>query len=503
MDKPKFDVFVLATITILISSIAFIELLDATIINVSIPAISGSFGISLSEGTAAIVAYSLGAALVMPLTGRLAQRTGEVKLFCASSMLFTVCSLLCALSTTIDALILFRFLQGLVSGPLVPLSLSLLIMIFPQESKPTAIAFWSASIGIAPIIGPVLGGWITDYYQWPILFLINLPLGIFASVYLWLKLKDYETKTEKVPIDYIGMILLFIGVGALQVFLEFGPEDDWFESNFITTCLVVAVVCLSYMVLWVTHRNNPIILLSLFRDRNFAVGVTIQSLVVFASVGITVVYPLWLQGTLNYTATWAGLALAPVGILMLIFSFLIGKALKAVDGRWLCAVGLLIFFATSAWFSLFPTTVSFESLFLPRLLLGLGVAFFFVPINNIILSTIPPSSTTAALGLSNFLRTLAASMGAAVTVTLWRHRDKYHEFTLTQNVQHESNYESLLSELSPTDLNQPALSLQMVKELVADESATLAVNDIYALYALIFLLMLALLAFTRRAPQAA
>ncbi|HEY0197982.1 MAG TPA: DHA2 family efflux MFS transporter permease subunit [Rhodanobacter sp.] len=487
----------LALLTIAVAFSTFMEVLDMTIVNVAVPHIAGSLGVSPSEGTWTISSYALASAIMQPLTGWIAKRFGEVKTFVVSVLLFVVFSMLCGLATSMPMLVICRLMQGAGSGPMVALSLSLLLSNYPKEKQGIALALWAMTVVVAPIFGPILGGWLTDNFSWPWIFYINLPVGLAAAVITWGLLRKRETKTVQSPIDVIGLLLLVAGVGALQFMLDNGNDNDWFASPMITVLGITALLCLTFLVVWEFNARHPIVDLSLFKQRNFTVGVISLSLGMFAFFGLNVVFPLWLQTTLGYTATWAGLATAPVGILAFLVAPILGRNMNRLDLRGVVTFAFVMFAVTSYWFSTFDSAASFSSLILPRFVMGIAIPCFFIPLNQIYLSGLPASEIASASGLSNFFRTLGSSVSTAVTVTLWQHRGEEHHATLTENVTlaHPAAA-NFLQQLLHAGFSRQQ-SLGMIDQLLTREALTLAVNDVFWGCAILFVLLIPVLWFAR------
>ena len=477
----------LALLTIAIAVSTFMEVLDITIVNVSVPAIAGSLSVSPSEGTWAISSYSLASAVMQPLTGWIARRFGEVRTFVTSVILFVLFSMLCGLASSMPMLVVFRLMQGLVSGPMVPLSMTLLLANYPQEKKGLALGLWAMTVVVAPIFGPIIGGWITDNLSWPWIFYINAPIGVMAGLIVWRLLRQRESKTVKVPIDRIGLALLVIGVGSLQFMLDNGNDKDWFASPLILTLGIVAVISLVFLVAWELTDKHPVIDLALFRKRNFTVGVIALSLGMFGFFGINVVYPLWLQTTLGYTATWAGLATAPVGIMAFIISPIIGRNIQKFELRLLVSFAFMVFAYTAYWFSTFNADASFAQLIMPRLVQGIGIACFFVPLQQIILSGLKPHEVASASGLSNFFRTIAGSISTALTVTLWQHRADYHHAVLAEHVSAGNPAAAAYVDRLHVLGLQGAAAYGQIDAVVGRQAYTMAVNDIFWMFSLMFL----------------
>lgn len=491
-DKPlpPLQGTALVLLTIAVAFSTFMEVLDMTIVNVAVPHIAGSLGVSSSEGTWTISSYSLASAIMQPLTGWIARRFGEVKTFVVSVALFVVFSMMCGLATSMPMLVFARLMQGAGSGPMVALSLTLLLASYPKTKQGVALALWAMTVVVAPIFGPILGGWLTDNFSWPWIFYINLPVGILAGVITWSLLRKRETKTYQSPIDVIGLVLLVAGVGCLQFMLDNGNDHDWFSSPMIATLGITALVCLVFLVVWELHAKHPVVELGLFKQRNFTAGVVALSLGMFAFFGINVVFPLWLQTTLGYTATWAGLATAPVGILAFLLSPILGRNMHRLELRGVVTFAFVVFAGTSYWFSTFDSSASFSSLVLPRFVMGIAIPCFFIPLNQIYLAGLPANEIASASGLANFFRTLGSSVSTAVTVTLWEHRGILHHATLTENVTSASQPATqILSQLTHAGSSQPQ-ALGIVNQLVNREALTLAVNDIFLLCAVLFIVLI-------------
>src|SRR5690348_2595738 len=356
----------LALLTVAVAFATFMEVLDITIVNVSVPHIAGSLAVSPQEGTWAISSYSLASAIMQPLSGWIGRRFGEVRSFCVSAILFVAMSTFCGLATSMPMLVVGRLLQGAGSGPMVALSLSLLLNNYPNEKKGLALALWAMTVVVAPIFGPILGGYITDNYSWPWIFYINVPVGLLAIVITWSLLHKRESVIVKTPVDTVGLVLLVLGVGCLQFMLDNGNDKDWFSSQLIVVLAIIAVVCLTFFIAWELMEEHPVVDLSLFRKRNFLVGVAAMSFGMFGFFGINVVYPLWLQTVLGYTASWAGLATAPVGILAFLVSPIIGRNIQKLELRSVVSFAFIVFAVTSYWFASFPDNASFGQLIWPR-----------------------------------------------------------------------------------------------------------------------------------------
>ena len=480
----------LALMTLVLSLGVFMNILDTSIANVAIPSIAGDLAVSTNQGTWVITSFAVSMAIMLPLTGWLAKRFGEVKLFVGSTILFSIASMLCGLATNLPMLTVFRVLQGFTAGPMIPLSQSLLLANYPPAKRGLATSLWAMTAVIAPICGPILGGWITDNFSWPWIFYINLPVGILSALGTWFFLADRETPTHKLPIDKLGLLLLVVGIGSLQILLDNGKDWDWFNSSMIIGLAVVSAVTLSFLVAWELTERHPIVDLSLFFRRNYSVGVVALSLGYMTFFANIVIFPLWLQTQMGYTATWAGLAAAPIGILTLFFSPLVGIWTNKVDLRILSSIGFIVFAFACFWAAKFSTAVGFQQLIVPRLIQGVGLSFFFVPLISIVISGLPTERIASALGLANFFRILGGSFGTSLSVTFWDHREIVHNSQLVetfnflkplaiQTIQH-------LNALGLTDL----ASLALVSKVTVNQAYMLASNDIFWASGWIFLSLL-------------
>lgn len=491
-EPPPLHGSKLAWLTIFISLATFMEVLDMTIVNVSLPAIAGTLGVSPSEATWTISSYTLAAAIMQPLTGWLGRRFGEVRTFLISTMLFVVFSALCGLATSMPMLVTGRLLQGLVSGPMVPMAQAMLMRNYPPEKRGMAMALWAMVVFVAPILGPVLGGWITDNLSWPWLFYINVPVGLLSVIALWGLLRKRETKRVKVPVDVVGLGLLVIGIGALQFMLDNGNEHDWFDSRMIVTCAVIAVVGITCLIAWELTEKHPVLDLHLFAHRNFRIGVSVICLGFFCFFGIVVLYPLWLQTALGYTASWAGIAVAPVGILGLFLMPFVGRNIGRMNLRVAGSFGFLILSAVMFWLSTLTHEATIGQLILPRLLQGAGLAFFFLPLNQIAFSDVKPHELAGAAGLTSFLRNIAGSMSTAICVWLWTDRIDHHRAVMADRLTDGSAWQEWSQQLATQGItDQPALAY--TNAVMTQQAQTLGVNDITYAFGWVLLLLIPLL----------
>jgi DHA2 family multidrug resistance protein len=493
----------LALLTFAAALSTFMEILDITIANVSIPTIAGALGVSTSQGTWIISAYSVAAAIAVPLTGWLAKRVGEIRLFVISVLAFTLMSAIAAFSVNLPMLVVCRLLQGLVSGPMVPLSQTLLVRNFPPEKRGAAMGLWAMTVILAPIAGPLLGGYISDNYHWSWIFLINIPIGLFGGITVWTLMRNRESVTVKAPLDITGLALMVVGIGSLQLMLEIGKDYDWFASPFITALGVIAVVALTFFIAWVLTSNHPIVDLSLFRDRNYRFGVVLLSVGFMTYFGSVVVFPLWLQMVMGYTAAQSGAAMAPIGIFTLILSPIIGRNITRLNLRVLATFAFIVMGAVSLWNTHMSLDVGFWDIVNPRLVQGIGMACFFLPVQSLMLSNITPDLMAAASGLSNFLRTLGAAMGTAISVTMWEHLSTNHHARLTENV---SAYSPLSNDYLRS-LQAGGMSLEqayaVVERTINAQSYMLATNEFFLYCAVAFFALTGIVWLTKPKKMAA
>ncbi len=495
----------LAAVTLSLSLGTFIQVLDTSIANVSIPNIAGDLGVSSDDGTWVITSFSVSNAIVLPLTGWLSDFFGQVRLFVLSVILFAVASLLCGLSPNLGMLIFFRVAQGAVAGTLIPLSQSLLLNSYPVASQGLAMGFWAMVVIVAPVLGPILGGWLTFDYGWPWIFYINVPIGIFSALVSWTILKNRESDIVRNRIDYFGLFLLALGVATLQILLDKGQDLDWFNSNFIWIMAITSFISLAYFVVWDLYTPHPIVNFKFFKDRNFTIGVIGLSVGYLIFFGSTVLLPLWLQTVQGYTPLWAGYAVAPIGIIPLILTPIYGKFSNRVDGRLFAALSFFIFSMTFFWYSNFISDISFYGIALPRLLQGLGVTFFFIPLTQISLMGIAPKDYASASGISNFFRILAGGgFGTSIFVTVWERQGvRYHSW-LSEKVTDFSSQTNQFYELLQTQLNLEGRTADaFVDTLMAQQASVLSLDDVFWISGWLFLAMIPLVFFCRKSQGAA
>ncbi|MEP7057633.1 MAG: DHA2 family efflux MFS transporter permease subunit, partial [Caldimonas sp.] len=471
----------------------FMNVLDSSIANVSIPAIAGDMGVSPTQGTWVITSFAVANAISVPLTGWLTQRFGQVRLFTASILLFVIASWMCGLAPNIESLIVFRVIQGLVAGPMIPLSQTLLLSSYPVAMAGSAMAMWAMTVLVAPVVGPLLGGWITDNISWPWIFYINIPVGIIAAGLTWSIYRKRDPGPRRVPLDYVGLGLLVLWVGALQIMIDKGKELDWFGSNQIVVLAIVAAVGFAFFLAWELTEEHPIVDLRLFFRRNFLTGTLSLSIAYGLFFGNIVLLPLWLQQYMGYTATWAGMAMAPVGLLAIVLSPWVGKNIGKIDPRRLATVAFLGF-ALVLWMrSRFNVQADFMTVLIPTILQGAAMAFFFIPLQAIIFSGLTPDRMPAAAGLSNFVRITAGAMGTSLFTTAWENRAVLHHAQLAEAI-NASNVAATatFAQLGASGYTHEQ-ALGTINRIVDQQAYTLAANDLFMLSAAIFVLLVGML----------
>ena len=488
----------LVILTLALSLATFMQVLDSTIANVAIPTIAGDLGASSSQGTWVITSFGVANAISIPITGWLAKRFGEVRLFLISTLLFVLASWLCGISHSLEMLIICRVIQGAVAGPIIPLSQSLLLNNYPPEKRGMALAFWSMTIVVAPICGPILGGWISDNIHWGWIFFINVPIGLAVVLISWKILEGRESRISHQPVNTVGLILLALGVGALQLMLDQGRELDWFNSTEIVVLTIIAAVGLIALIIWELTDDNPVVDVSLFKSRNFTVGCVSTSLAFLVYSGTVVLIPLLLQQVYNYTATWAGLAAAPVGLLPILLAPIIGKFGNKINMRILITVSFMVYALTFYWRAVtFEPEMTFMDVALPQFVQGLAVACFFMPLTTITLSGLPPEKMASASSLFNFLRTLAGSIGTSLTTFIWYNREAVHHTQLTEVINpYNPISQQFFQTMGSFGLSEEQTASYLARQITA-QGFIIGANEIFLVSAITFISLVVLIWFAK------
>lgn len=475
--------------TIGLSLASFMQVLDLTIANVSLPTIAGNLGGSGDQATWVITSFAVSNAIALPLTGFLSRRFGERRLFIWATALFSLASLLCGLANSMGLLVAARAIQGFVAGPMYPITQALMISVYPANKRGQAIALLSMVTVVAPIAGPILGGWITDNYSWEWIFFINVPIGIFCSLVVGSQLRGRPERLETPRMDYVGLATLVLGVGALQLVLDLGNDADWFQSTQIVVLSLVALVALTVFLIWELTDRDPIVDLKLFRHRNFTAGTIAMVLAYSAFFSVGLLVPLWLQRNLGYTPIWAGFATAPIGILPILLTPFVGKYAMRFDLRMIASAAFVVMAATSFARAGFNLDVDFRTIAMVQLWQGLGVALFFMPVLTILLSDLAPHEIAAGSGLATFVRTLGGSFAASLTTWGWSQRGTIHHAQLTEHISAtDPTIQQTLATLGQGDVQRGAA---MLNGMISQQAVQIGFNEIFHLLGIVFLLVIA------------
>jgi len=488
----------------------FMEVLDTTVVNVSLPHIAGNLSASVDEATWVLTSYLVANAIILPITGWLANYFGRKNLLMLSVGGFTIASLMCGLSVNLPMLIVFRLLQGACGGSMQPLSQAVLLEAFPPEDRGKAMGFWGLGIVAAPVLGPVLGGWLTDSYSWRWVFYINLPVGIGAIIMTKLFIFDPPyIKRGAGKVDYWGIGLLALWVGALQILLDKGQEEDWFGSNLIRTLFVLFTIALiGFLVRELTARA-PVVDLHVFRLRTYSTGVFLMTLLGFGLYGSLVVLPIWLQTLLGYPATQAGLTLAPRGMGSMVGMPIVGMIAGRFDNRKLLACGLAVVGGTMFAFSTMNMNVGYWNLFWPQFIQGFGLGLVFVPLTTVTMGPVRREEMGNATSLFNLMRNVGGSIGIATATTLQaRYLQKHTNYLVahvTQSSQATRHVENMLNGFWSSGGSGPTQSQQQTLlslwGMVQMQASMLSFIDIFRIFTGVFILMLPLLFLLKRPPR--
>jgi DHA2 family multidrug resistance protein len=466
---------------LMLAAANFIAVLNMTIANVAVPSIAGGLGAAASQGTWVITSYAVGEAITVPLTGWLAARFGSVRVFVASMILFGIFSVICGISNSLGLLVVARVFQGLCGGPLMPLSQTLLMRIFPKEKAGAAIGLWSMTTLVAPVVGPILGGWLVDDYTWNWVFLINAPIAIGFGLYAWKVLKRFTDVPLRNPFDVVGLILLVIWVVALQLVLDEGKNLDWFASNQIVTLSIVAVIGFAAFLIWELHEKHPVVDLRVFRHRGFNAAVLTITVAYAAFFGVSVLTPLWLQSFMSYTATDAGLATAWTGVTALFVAPLVASSKR--DPRLLVFLGVLWMGLVTLWRTIANTDMAFWDIAIALAVMGFALPFFFIPTTTIALGSVEEREMDSAAGLMNFLRTLSGAAATSIVTTVWANQTTRNHAELVGVVDQDRSVRTMMEHggMTPDAINQA------IDYLITTQSGMLSTNQVMTGIALMFI----------------
>jgi DHA2 family multidrug resistance protein len=491
-------------IAVAVTLATFMEVLDTSIANVALPHIAGGLSAGTDESTWVLTSYLVSNAIVLPLSGWISSIIGRKRFYMTCVAIFTISSLLCGFAPSLGALIFFRILQGIGGGGLQPSEQAILADTFPPAKRGMAFAVYGIAVVMAPAIGPTLGGWITDNYTWRWIFFINIPVGILSLLLTSRLIQDppYQKhkKLSETKIDYIGLGLVALGLGTLQVVLDKGQRDDWFESHFILALSIVSAVSLIFVIFWEWHHKDPVIDLHLFRGRTFATANFLMFMLGFVLLGTTLLLPLFMQTLLGYTAERAGMGLSPGGFVIMLLMPLVGFLLSRVDARWLMMFGLSVLSFSLFNMTRFTLDVDFSTVVIARMIQSAGLAFLFVPINTAAYAYLPRDKNNAASGLMNLARNIGGSVGISFVTTMLDRRAQHHQSQLSSRLYHGNSafqgaVQGLAGVMHSHGYSSPDASLHayaMVQNMVIRQATMLAYIDNFKLLAVAILCMIPL-----------
>jgi MFS transporter, DHA2 family, multidrug resistance protein len=507
-QKPAVNPWVIAGVVMLAT---FMEVLDTSVANVALPHIAGSLASTPDESTWVLTAYLVANAIVLPLSGWFSTLFGRKRFYMTCVLLFTISSAMCGLAPSLGMLILCRVLQGLGGGALQPVSQAILRETFPREKQGMAMAVYGMGVVLAPVVGPTLGGWITDNYTWRWIFLINIPVGICSLLFTSLLIFDPPYLVRKslkdgLKIDYIGLGLLAAGLGALEIALDEGQRHDWFASSAIVAATIIAVVALISVVFWELRQKDPVVDFHLLKDRNFAISTLTMFMLGFVLYGSTMALPLFLQTLLGYTAMQSGMALSPGGLAIMVMMPVVGFLMAKIEARWLVIFGLLISAYGLFQMTDFDLNIDFRHAVVARIVQSLGLAFLFVPINTMAFYFIDKTKTSYATGLINLARNMGGSTGIAISTTLVARRQQFHQQRLIEHLSplngaYQSTFESakqMFMSKGADAVHAAAQAQQMIYNMVQRQATLLSFLEDFRVLALTFLAVIPLMFLMKR-----
>jgi DHA2 family multidrug resistance protein len=473
----------------------FMVVLDLTIANVSVPHIAGNLGVSLDQGTWIITSYAVAEAICVPLTGWLAQRFGAVRMFLLAMLGFGLFSLLCGMSVSLGMIVVCRIGQGLCGGPIMPMSQTLLVRVFPPEKRSMAMAIWAMTTTLGPACGPIIGGLISDDLSWHWIFLINVPIALISTMLGWRFLRAVETETRILPIDKVGLGLLIFWIASLQIMLDTGRDADWFNSTRIVALAIMAAIGFCAFVIWELTEEHPIVDLRVFRHRGFSTTCVIMALSFGSFFAGVVAVPQWLQANMGYTATKAGFVTALNAVTAVFIAQFAARLLPKVDPRAMICFGTAWMGVMSLVRAGWTSGADFFSLAWPMALLGVGIPFMMIPLTTVSLSSVRPEETASAAGLTNFVRAMAIAVSTSAVLTIWGNAQSASREDLVGKL-HPAAAQASLANAGFT----PDQSLWMISNMVDTEAATVALNHAFVIAAMLLFLSSALVWMSPRVP---
>jgi MFS transporter, DHA2 family, multidrug resistance protein len=465
----------------------FMVVLDLTIANVSVPHIAGNLGITPDQGTWIITSYAVAEAICVPLTGWLAQRFGAVRVFTFTMAGFGLFSLLCGLSLTLGMIVTCRIGQGLCGGPIMPMSQTLLLRIFPPEQRARVMGLWAMTTLLGPAVGPIVGGYISDNWSWHWIFLINVPIAATCVFAAMLLLRPVETERQKVPIDYVGLGLLVFWIGCLQIMLDIGRDHDWFGDPLIVVLAVLAAIGFCAFVIWELTEEHPVVDLRIFRHVGYTSGVVSLALCFGAYFAGIVIIPQWLQISMGYPATQAGLVTAFTAITAIFAVGVASRVMGKVDVRIMISGAVAWMGVATLWRSTWTSSVDFWTLAMPQIFQGLAMPFFMIPLTTLTLGSVPPKETATAAGMQNFLRTIALAISTSVVLTGWGNGQRTARNDMVGTL--DPNIGSTLANSGFT----PAQTPGMIANLVDQQASVMSMNNIFFIAGMIMFVSAALI----------
>lgn len=486
--------FVLVTLALALCT--FMEVLDFSIANVSVPYIAGGLGVSTNEGTWVITLYMVGNAIVLPISGWLSEKIGPVRLILIASVLFGITSWFCGVASSFTIICISRFFQGMVSGPLIPVSQTLLVDIFPPGKKQMAMALWAMVALVGPIAGPLVGGWITEDFSWRWIFFINIPVAIFSTVTIWIVMRKYIGKVSSQKLDVIGLILLVVGITSLQILVDKGQQLDWFKSIEIKKLASISFVSLALLVAYELGHPDPLIDLRLFKIRSYALStflLAVSFMVFFSPIVIT---PLWLETFMGYDPLKVGSALATMGIIPFFMAPVVGKLMTKGWQKGLVTVSFLLMGVAFLHFSTFNTSVSYKHIAVAWFFLGLGLTWYIAPLVSLSLSQIPVHKNARAAALLNFFRIFLSGIGTSIYTTLWNDRATFHHSNIASNLtSNSSNVMALQCIAAERGNHSPVATIEVLNHAVDQQAYMLATNDVMMLSGFIMIALIVMVFF--------
>lgn len=491
-----------------------IQILDTSVVNVSLNTIQGNLSANRETVTWAVTSYLVANAVVIPMSGWLARLMGRKKYLMASVVIFTLASGLCGAAASLTQLIVFRVLQGLGGGGLQPMSVAILMEAFPPRERGMAMSIFGMGAVLGPIMGPILGGYLTDHYSWRWVFYINLPIGILglAMIYAFVFDPSYQELRKKgEPVDYLGLVLLCLGLGCLQVVADRGEQYSWFESDLVLAMLMISIICMILFVWWEGRHEQPILDLSILKDRSFFVANAVMFWGFFAFFGSSILLPLYLQGLMGYNAFLAGMVLGPGGLASLIMMPLAGKLIERLDARVLLSFGLLICAYSLFLMANFNLSIDAGAAISARVVQSVGVAFFFVPLSFLAMANIENEKMNNASAIFNLVRNMGGAYGVAFVSTLLARRTQFHQSRLTEHltpfdpalmIRLQQLKAGLTRKLGAL-VDQTHLAESMIYQALQREAAVMSFCDAYYVQAVMMIGLAALSFVIPRAAQKA